>query len=212
MTTNVPPRVAAHRLGVSTRTLERWEKAGKITACRTPSGHRRYDTDSIDNIRPTKPTILYARVSSHRQKADLARQIEVLLSYYPGCEVIRDIGSGLNFKRKGLLALLERILSGDVGMVVVAHKDRLCRFGFDLIAWLSKRSNCEILVLNNNVLGAEREMLEDVLAIIHVFSCRLYGLRKYKKHIKEDTDLQSIPQGRNQESMDATDSRISQGI
>jgi predicted site-specific integrase-resolvase len=118
----------------------------------------------------------------------------------------------LNFKRKGLLALLERVLSGNVGMVVVANKDRLCRFGFDLIAWLSKRSNCEILVLNNNVLGPEREMLEDVLAIIHVFSCKLYGLRKYKKRIKEDPDLQSLPKGRNQESMDAENSRIPQSV
>jgi len=118
----------------------------------------------------------------------------------------------LNFKRKGLLALLERVLSGDVGMVVVANKDRLCRFGFELIAWLSKLQSCEILVLNNHVLSPEREMLEDVLAIIHVFSCRLYGLRKYKKHIKEDADLQSIPQGGNKESMDAEGSRIPQGV
>ncbi len=192
----VAARVATAKLGVSLRTLLRWEETGKIQTVKTPNGQRRYDIDSIVNLRPTiKPTILYARVSSASQKADLTRQIEFLQSTYPGCEVIKDTGSGLNFKRKGLLTLLERILSGNVGMVVVAHKDRLCRFGFDLISWLAKRSNCEILVLNNHALSPEREMLEDVLAIIHVFSCRLYGLRKYKKNIKEDIDLQSIPEG-----------------
>ncbi|GAB1538669.1 IS607-like element ISTko1 family transposase [Scytonema sp. NUACC21] len=196
MSKYVPPRVAAQRLGVCSKTLERWEKEGKIKAYRTQGGQRRYDIDSIINIRPSdKPTVLYARVSSHSQKSELERQIEFLISNYPGCEVIKDIGSGLNFKRKGLLALLERVLSGDIGMVVVANKDRLCRFGFDLIAWLAERSGCKVLVLNNNILSPEREMLEDVLAIIHVFSCKLYGLKKYKQKIKEDPDLQGLSKG-----------------
>jgi excisionase family DNA binding protein len=204
MSKYVPPRVAASRLGVCTKTLERWEASGKIKAYRTQGGQRRYDPDSVINIRHTnKPTVLYARVSSHSQKADLERQIEFLISRYPSCEVIRDIGSGLNFKRKGLLALLERVLSGDIGMVVVANKDRLCRFGFDLISWLAERRGCKILVLNNHVLSPEREMLEDVLAIIHVFSCKLYGLRKYKQKIKEDLDLQGLSLSRNKENMDA---------
>lgn len=196
MSKYVPPRVAASQLGVCSKTLERWEAEGKIKAYRTQGGQRRYDIDSVINIRPcTKPTILYARVSSHSQKADLSRQIEFLVSSYPGCEVVKDVGSGLNFRRKGLLALLERILQGDVGMLVIANKDRLCRFGFDLISWLAERSGCKILVLNNHVLSPEREMLEDVLAIIHVFSCKLYGLRKYKQKIKEDPDLPSLSKG-----------------
>lgn len=208
MSDYVSPRIAAQRLGVSTRTLERWEEAGKIKAYRTPTGQRRYDLNSIDNIRHSKPTILYARVSGYSQKADLELQVQFLMSEYPGCEVIRDIGSGLNFKRKGLLALLERILSGNVGMVVVANKDRLCRFGFDLIAWLCDRFQCKILVLNNTILSPEREMLEDVLAIIHVNSSRLYGLRKYKQKIKEDPDLQSLPTGKNEGSMDEKNPRL----
>ncbi len=204
MSKYVPPRVAASRLEVCTKTLERWEAEGKIKAYRTQGGQRRYDTDSVINIRAgVKPTILYARVSSHSQKPDLERQIEFLITSYPGCEVVKDIGSGLNFKRKGLLALLERILQGDVGMLVVANKDRLCRFGFDHYSWFADRSGCKILVLNNHVLSPEREMLEDVLAIIHVFSCKLYGLRKYKQKIKEDPDLQGISQGRNKKNMDA---------
>jgi predicted site-specific integrase-resolvase len=202
MSTYVPPRIAVQRLGVCNRTLERWEKEGKIKAYRTPSGQRRYDTDSVIAVPITKPTVLYTRVSSRSQKADLSRQVEFLISRYPGCEIIQDIGSGLNFKRKGLIALLERIYTGDIGMVVITSKDRLCRFGFDLIAWFAERSGCKILVLNHNSLSPEREMVEDILAIIHVFSCRLYGLRKYKKQIIEDSDIPGLPKERNQENLD----------
>jgi predicted site-specific integrase-resolvase len=203
MSRYVPPRIAIQQLGVCSKTLERWEKEGKIKAYRTPSGQRRYDVDSVVSVAPIKPTVLYARVSSRNQKADLQRQIEYLITRYPGCEVIPDIGSGFNFKRKGLITLLERIYYGDIGMVVVASKDRLCRFGFDLISWFAQRGGCKILVLNNSTLSPEREMVEDILAIIHVFSCRLYGLRKYKKQIIEDADLPSLPKGRNQENMEA---------
>lgn len=139
MSTYVPPRIAVQRLGVCARTLERWEKEGKI-------------------------------------------------------------------KRKGLIALLERIYSGDIGMVVVASKDRLCRFGFDLISWFAQRGGCKILVLNNSTLSPEREMVEDMLAIIQVFSCRLYGLGKYKKQIIEDPDVPGLPKERNQESLDVENS------
>ena len=119
-------------------------------------------------------------------------QVQFLKSHYPNAELITDIGSGLNFKRKGLQALLESVLSDDVGLVVVAHKDRLCRFGFDLISWLASRSKTEILVLNKAHLSPETEMVEDILAIIHVFSCRLLALRKYKKQIREDSELPSV--------------------
>ncbi|WP_017715990.1 IS607 family transposase [Kamptonema formosum] len=221
MANYVPARVATAKLGVSLRTLLRWEEAGKIQTIKTPNGQRRYNIDSILNPLPTsKPTILYARVSSYSQKTDLERQVEFLLSHYPECEVIRDIGSGLSFKRKGLLGLLERILSGDVGRVVVTNKDRLCRFGYDLIAWLLARCNCEILVLNNHLgkpgeecsYSPEREMLEDFQAILHIFSRRLSGLRKYKTNIKEDPDLQGICQSKNRESLEAAHSRTPQGV
>lgn len=192
----VPPRVAAARLGVNTKTLERWFEEGKIEGVLTKGGQRRYNLDSIippgSVDQPPRKTILYARVSSRTQKTDLEQQVQFLKSRYPSAEIITDIGSGLNFKRKGLQALLESILSNDVGLVVVAHKDRLCRFGFDLISWLASRSSTEILVLNQTNLSPEKEMCEDILAIIHVFSCRLYGLRKYKKQIREDSELPSV--------------------
>lgn len=138
-------------------------------------------------------TLLYARVSSRSQKSDLEQQIKFLAAHYPDAEIITDIASGLNFKRKGLQTLLDRVLTNTCKLVVIAHKDRLCRFGFDLIAWLCQRQQTEILVLNQTNLSPEREMVEDILAIIHVFSCRLYGLRKYKKQITEDSELPDIP-------------------
>ncbi len=199
MSTNyVPPRVAASRLGVSTKTLERWLEAGKIEGIFTQGGQRRYNLDSVIPVRPGNPkdegiTILYARVSSRSQKADLEQQVNFLKSRYPDAEIITDIGSGLNFKRKGLKTLLDRVLNNAIKLVVVAHKDRLCRFGFDIIAWLCNRQQTEILVLDQKNLSPEREMVEDILAIVHVFSCRLYGLRKYKKQISEDSELPSVP-------------------
>jgi putative resolvase len=198
MSTNyVPPRVAASKLGVSTKTLERWLEAGKIEGIFTQGGQRRYNLDSIipvqhGNPKDERATLLYARVSSRSQKADLEQQVNFLKSGYPDAEIITDIGSGLNFKRKGLQTLLDRVLTNTCKLVVVAHKDRLCRFGFDIISWLCTRQQTEILVLDQKNLSPEREIVEDVLAIVHVFSCRLYGLRKYKKQIAEDCELPSV--------------------
>ena len=197
MSNHVPPRIAAARLGVSTKTLERWLSEGKIKGIFTPSGQRRYDVDSVISAGSAdstdrRATILYARVSSRSSLSDLEQQVQFLKSHYPDAELITDIGSGLNFKRKGLQTLLDRILSNTCRVVVVAHKDRLCRFGFDLISSLCARQQTEVLVLNQTNLSPEREMVEDILAIIHVFSCRLYGLRKYKKQINEDSELPSV--------------------
>ena len=198
MTVNyVPPRVAATRLGVSTKTLERWLEDGKIEGIFTQGGQRRYNLDSIIPVRHGNPpdelaTLLYARVSSRSQKNDLEQQVQFLQSRYPDAEIITDIGSGLNFKRKGLQTLLDRVLGNTCKLVVIAHKDRLCRFGFDLISWLCARQQTQVLVINQANLSPEREMVEDILAIIHVFSWRLYGLRKYKKQVAEDSELPSV--------------------
>ncbi|QDL06735.1 IS607 family transposase [Brasilonema octagenarum UFV-E1] len=186
------PKETSSHFGVCLHTLRRWEKTGIIKAIRTPSGQRRYDITSYTGIsanRGNGATITYARVSSRGQKADLDRQVAVLKNLYPDSELITDIASGLNFKRPGLKTLLGRVREGNVGLVVVAHKDRLARFGFDLIQWLLQQDNTRLVVLNQDNLSPEREMVEDILAIVHVFSCRLYGLRKYKTTIKEDKDL-----------------------
>lgn len=191
------PREASQILQVSERTLRNWDRDGKIRTIRTPAGHRRYDIDSVVNPEgDTRIRILYARVSSYKHKSDLERQADYLQSLFTDGLIIKDIGSGLNYKRKGLLSLLGQVLSGNVREVVVCHKDRLLRFGFDLIEWFCQQQNCQLVVLNRSDLSPEREMVEDILAIVHVYreaeasySCRLYGLRKYKSVIKEDSDL-----------------------
>ncbi len=155
---------------------------------RTPGGIRLYDVSSVVSA---TTRIIYARVSSRNQKDDLENQIAFLKNRYPNHELITDIGSGLNFKRKGFNALLERILSGDVAEIVVTHKDRLCRFGFELVESIAKKYNCTIVVLNESPLSSQAELVQDLLSI--VFSCRLYGLRKYSRQIKEDTDLPKKP-------------------
>jgi predicted site-specific integrase-resolvase len=186
------PSETSQYFGVCLHTLRRWERDGKIQAIRTPSGQRRYDIASytgISNERTQRAIIAYARVSSRGQKADLNRQAAKLLELYPNAELVTDIASGLNFKRKGLRAILERVRQGDVGFVVVAHRDRLVRFGFDLISWLCELDKTKIVVLNQDSLSPERELVEDILAIVHIFSGRLDGLRKYKSAIKKDPDL-----------------------
>jgi putative resolvase len=199
------PRQAAEHFGVCLHTLRRWEKDGIIAAIRTPAGQRRYLINSYAGRNTTNlRTILYARVSSRGQKADLDRQIAKLLELYPAAELITDIASGLNFKRKGLRSILEAVRTGNVGSIVVAHKDRLARFGFELIEWLCQIDGTKIVVLNQDNLSPEREMVEDILAIVHVFSCRLYGLRKYKVKIKEDPDLPRTSISQDLEEMDGS--------
>ena len=105
--------------------------------------------------------------------------------HFPDAEVVKDIGSGLNYKRKGLKTLLERAMRGDKLKVVVAHRDRLCRFGFELIEHIIKLAGSEIVVLKESSLSPEQELTTDLLSNIHVFSCRLYGLRNYKSKIHE---------------------------
>jgi predicted site-specific integrase-resolvase len=136
-----------------------------------------------------RATIIYARVSSRAQQSDLNRQVAALVTLYPEAEVISEIGGGLNFKRQKLQALLVRVMQGTVRRIVVAHKDRLARFGFDHFRWLCEQHGCEIVVLNETVLSPERELTEDLLAILQCFSSRLYGLRKYKSQVEKDPDL-----------------------
>jgi predicted site-specific integrase-resolvase len=110
-------------------------------------------------------------------------------SLYPQAEIVKDIGSGLNFKRKGLRSLLDRLLKGDKLTIVVACKDRLCRFGFELIQYLVEKNGGSIVVLDQTVYCPQSELTQDLLSIVHVFSCRMHGLRKYGKKIKEDPNL-----------------------
>ena len=145
-----------------------------------------------------RKVVIYARVSSRAQQSDLNRQVAALSNLYPEAEVVSEIRGGLNFKGKKMLALLGHHLSGDVRMVVVAHQDRLAIWGFDLFRWLCEQNRCSLMVLNETSLSREPEMVEDILAILHCFSSRLYGRSQYKTQVKEDPDL---PQPRAKSSL-----------
>jgi putative resolvase len=135
--------------------------------------------------------VVYCRVSSARQPDDLASQVKAMEQYCRAGSIavdewIQEVGSGMNFRRKRFLAMIERIQRGEIERILIAHKDRLVRFGFDLLDHLSLEHGCEIVVVNRESLSPEQEMVEDLQAIVHTFSCRLDGMRKYEKQIKGD--------------------------
>ncbi len=182
---------AAKFLGVSPQTLRRWEREGRLLPDeRTPGGRRRYD---LARLRPEqfhtpesdRRTIAYARVSSHDQKDDLERQKHVLELYCARqgwtFEVIADLGSGMNYHKKGLKRLLNDMLAGEVGRLVITHKDRLLRFGAELVFAICEAKNVEVVILNQGEdTTFEEDLAKDVLEIITVFSARLYGSRSRK--------------------------------
>lgn len=176
---------AAEKLNVCRMTICNWVREEKIEFIILPNGRRRYKIENIlkDNIKEIKYGIIYTRVSTGKQKDDLQRQIDYLREKYPTHRLIKDIGSGINYKRRGFRSLVDSVLQGVVTEVVVAHKDRLCRFGFELIEFICQRYGTNIVVLNNKKSSKEEEMVQDLLSIITVFSCRSHGLRKYKQKI-----------------------------
>lgn len=183
---------AAKELGVSAPTLRRWEAEGKIHAERTPKGHRRYDLAQLKGLKPyeasktNRPTLCYARVSSADQKEDLLRQVRLLESFCAAngwtYEVVQDLGSGLNYNKRGLRLLIQRICAGNIGRLVIVNKDRLLRFGAELIFSLCEIFGTEVVIINQSEQAPnfEEELVKDVLEIITVFSARLYGSRSHK--------------------------------
>lgn len=172
--------------------------AGKIGCLRSPGGHRRYDVETfiqgeeVSEAQPESvalPTVCYCRVSSRKQRAVLERQVAYMRELYPAAEIVRDIGSGRNYKRKGFRALVDRCLGGDKFQLVIAHRDRLCRFGIELIAYMVEQNGGELVVLDETVHSPAEELTADLLNILHVFSCRMHGLRRYRTEIKEDPNL-----------------------
>jgi putative resolvase len=181
---------AAKELGVSRDTLRRWEKSGKITVERTVKGHRRYNLANLIGASPrknqtNKKTIIYARVSSHDQKEDLIRQIQLLEAYCAAngwtYEVIEDLGSGLNYNKRGLRSLIRCICLSQADRLVLTYKDRLLRFGSELIFSLCEQFGIEVVIMNQTPSSTfEDDLVQDVLEIITVFSARLYGARSRK--------------------------------
>lgn len=186
-------KVLCQETGVSADTLRRWADAGRVRCQRINGDGKRFyhggdvramfsKPGAVGAIVPEKAKIAYARVSSAKQQEDLQRQITALRTAYPGHELVSDIGSGLNWRRKGLQAVLERALRGMVAEVVVMHKDRLCRFGFELLEWLLQKSGGKLLVHSaehDECKSHEQELAEDLLAIVTVFAARSHGKRKY---------------------------------
>lgn len=193
-------RKAVELLQITPKTLRIWDKENKIRTIRTPSGIRRYNFEDIQNIlscsNPTKEQgkenkqkVCYARVSSQKQMDDLNRQKDFFRSQFPNHILVTDVASGINWKRKGLQTLLEYSMSGSISEIVVAHRDRLCRFAFELLEWIFKKNGVKLLVLNgNNEQSEDQELADDVLSIIHIYSCRKNGKRRYKKD-KENTSI-----------------------
>ncbi len=185
----------AARIGKSPSTVRRWDRDGTLPAKRTASGERYYDESDIKKalgiqISDTK-IVVYCRVSSANQKDDLASQIKAMEHFCLGAgiavdEWLEEIGGGMNFKRKKFLDLMTRIGTGEIKRLIIAHKDRLSRFGFDYFEHYATSNGCEIIVANQQSLSPEQEMIEDLLSIVDCFSSRLYGLRKYKKILKDE--------------------------
>jgi putative resolvase len=200
--------------GINIQTIRKMVDRGEIPCYKTVSGHRKINREGLleyiesgyniggdTNGRTSVPIAprtdyIYARVSSKKQEDDLERQIQFIKDRCGGTNgvgniksqhvVISDIGSGINFKKKGLKTLLDASLQGTIGEVVIAHRDRLCRFGFELIEYIILKGGGTIRVVGDSESKTlQQELSEDLLSIIHIFNCRQMGSRKYGKKGKE---------------------------
>ena len=189
----------ANKIGKTVQTLRNWDKNGTLKPSHiTSGGTRYYSQDQLNHFlglksktNMDKKIIGYCRVSSHKQKDDLERQIENVRAYMYAkgyqFEIISDIGSGLNYNKKGLNQLIDMITNSEVDKIVVLYKDRLIRFGYELIENLCEKYGTTIEVIDNTEKIEEQELVEDLIQIVTIFSCRLQGKRanKAKKMIKE---------------------------
>lgn len=197
----IKPKEMAERLGITVRTLQKWDRQGILKAQRTPTNRRYYTEEQyLEYIgKPLagekRENVAYARVSTYAQKDDLKNQMEFIRQYANAKGVIldafiTDIGSGLNYSRKNWNKLLQAVMQNKIDRIYITYKDRFIRFGYDWFANLCKMHGTEIVVLNNETTSPTKELIDDLVSIIHVFSCRLYGLRKYKGELKRDKSLQ----------------------
>lgn len=185
----VTSKKATMILGMHPNTLRKYAKNGKIKFIRNEAKQRLYDITSYIRRTSNASIICYCRVSSTKQKDDLARQIVFMQEKFPKAEIIKDVGSGINFKRKGLRTILERLLCGYKLTIIVAHRDRLARFGFDLIKYMVEQNGGELLVLDKIEHSPQQELATNFISILHVFSCRMHRLRSYTEEIKKDKNL-----------------------
>jgi len=184
---------ASKLLGVTVRTIQRWDKEGKIRCVRTVGGKRRVPESEIKRIlriHEERKVVGYARVSSHTQKDDLERQIELIRRYAKerewDVEILKDVGSGLKEDRRNFQKLLKMVMNKEVSKVVIAYPDRLTRFGFKTLEGFFKSYGTEIVVINHKEKSPQEELVEDLITIISHFAGKLYGMRshKYKKVVE----------------------------
>jgi excisionase family DNA binding protein len=190
--------------GLSIQTIRKLGDKKQIKCFKTPSGHRRFNKQDLEKFcdpdsfnekdsKNTKINYIYTRVSSKKQLDDLSRQVEYLQKRkpeYSSYTTISDIASGINFKRKGLQTILDSCLQGIIGEVVIAHRDRLSRFGFDLVKIIIEKAGGTITILDDEEnKSSEQELSEDLLSIIHIYSCRQMGKRNYK--IKQSKSIEN---------------------
>ena len=206
--TNYKPGDFAELLGVSVKTLQRWDREGILKANRTPTDRRYYTYDQylqfkgIKTEKDNRQTVIYARVSTRNQKEDLQNQVTFLRQFCNAKgmivdQYIEEYGSGLNYNRKKWNRLLEEVMEQKVKTIVVTHQDRFIRFGYDWFERFCEKFHTTIVIVNNEELSPQEELVQDMLSILHVFSCRLYGLRKYKNQIKRDAEIVKELQDRN---------------
>ena len=200
------PNQFAEMLGVSVKTLQRWDNAGKLIANRTPTDRRYYTHKQyLDYVNESKrgKVIIYTRVSSSNQKDVLVNQVNFLQQYANAKglivdEIIEDLGSGLNYNRKKWNKLIDESINGQVSKIIITHKDRFIRFGYDWFERFLLNLGVEIILVNNEKLSPQEELVQDLISIIHVFSCRIYGLRKYKAKLEGYEEVVKSVQDRNQ--------------
>lgn len=194
----VPSRVAVQRLGVCAATLRRYADRGQIETIRNVGGQRLYDVDSYcSRQRYDLEIVLYCRVLSIEHIQDLDLQVEHLRKQYPTAEVIKDIGSGLNYKRPGLRNILERCLQARRLQIVVSHRDKLCRFGFDMVKFIVEKSGGEIIVLQQGGKRQffEEELFDDLVCVLQAFSCRIPSWKKENEKEKKRNSIGSVVTG-----------------
>lgn len=198
--TNYKPKDFANLLGVSVKTLQRWDRDGILKANRTLTDRRYYTYNQylqfkgIISDTDSRQTVIYARVSTRNQKDDLQNQVTFLRQFCNARgmivdQCIEDYGSGLNYNRKKWNDLLDEVMEQKIKTIVITHKDRFVRFGYDWFEKFCMKFNTSITVVNNEDLSPQEELVQDIVSILNVFSCRLYGLRKYKKLIEEDKEI-----------------------
>ena len=207
--TNYKPKDFAELIGVSVKTLQRWDREGILEANRTPTDRRYYTYDQylqfkgIKTQNDIRQVVIYARVSTRDQKDDLQDQVSFLRQFCNARGIIVDqcmeeYGSGLNYNRKKWNKLLDDVMEQKIKTIIITHKDRFIRFGYDWFEKFCMKFHTTIVVVNNEELSPQEELVQDIISILHVFSCRLYGLRKYKKQIEGDEEIVKELQNRNE--------------